>query len=126
MKQNVVGWFDIYVNDMDRASTFYRSVFKRELEDISDPTDTEVTMKSFPADMSGYGAGGALVKRKGATPGMGGTVVYFSVDDCANEESRIEGSGGSVVNPKMSIGEYGYVSLCIDTEGNLIGLSSMK
>jgi len=31
-----------------------------------------------------------------------------------------------VVNPKMSIGEFGWVSVCMDTEGNLFGLSSMK
>jgi predicted enzyme related to lactoylglutathione lyase len=31
-----------------------------------------------------------------------------------------------VVNPKMSIGKYGFVSVCMDTEGNLFGLSSMK
>lgn len=126
MKQNAIGWFDIFVNDMNRAETFYRSVLKREFETISDPTDSSVIMKGFVTDMECYGAGGALVKRPGAEPVAGGTIVYFGVQDCAVEEARVEGAGGKVINPKMSIGEHGFVSVCMDTEGNLFGLSSMQ
>jgi len=126
MKQNAIGWFDILVSDMDRAETFYRTVLEREFENISDPTDTSVTMKGFITDMEHYGAGGALVKRKGAEPASGGTIVYFGVEDCAIEESRVASAGGTVINPKMSIGKYGFVSVCRDTEGNFFGLSSMK
>lgn len=126
MKQNVVGWFDIYVNDMDRAVSFYQSVLKKVLENIGDPTDSSVIMKSFPTDMAAYGAGGALVKREGCGPIAGGTIVYFGVEDCSIEESRVKKAGGKVINPKMSIGEFGWVSVCMDTEGNMFGLSSMK
>lgn len=35
---NAVGWFDIYVSDMDRAATFYENVLKQQLEEIVDPT----------------------------------------------------------------------------------------
>lgn len=126
MQQNAIGWFDIFVSDMERAEAFYRAVLQRELETISDPTDTSVIMKAFVTEMANYGAGGALVKREGATPSPGGTLVYFGVEDCAIEEARVEAAGGKVVNPKMSIGKYGFVSLCRDTEGNLFGLSSMQ
>lgn len=126
MKQNAIGWFDIFVNDMDRAVAFYKSVLQREMEQIGDPTDSSVIMMSFITDMENYGAGGALVKREGAGPVTGGTIVYFGVEDCASEESRVTDAGGKVINPKMSIGEFGYVSVCMDTEGNLFGLSSMK
>ena len=126
MKQNAIGWFDIYVNDMDRAVSFYQSVLKQKLENMGDPTDSSVIMKSFPTDMTAYGAGGALVKREGAGPVTGGTIVYFGVEDCSLEESRVSNAGGEVIKPKMSIGEFGWVSICMDTEGNLFGLSSMK
>ncbi|MGL4230859.1 MAG: VOC family protein, partial [Casimicrobium sp.] len=59
-------------------------------------------------------------------PGVGGTMVYFSVEDCAVEESRVAAANGKVVRPKFSIGEFGWVTLCMDTEGNMFGLSSMK
>lgn len=126
MKQNAIGWFDIYVNDMDRAETFYHTVLQREFELISDPTDSSVVMKAFVTDMECYGAGGALVKRTGSEPVTGGTIVYFGVQDCAVEESRVEGAGGKVMTPKMSIGQYGFISICMDTEGNLFGISSMQ
>jgi predicted enzyme related to lactoylglutathione lyase len=76
--------------------------------------------------MGAYGAGGALVKREGAGPVTGGTIVYFGTENCTGEESRVDAAGGQVINPKMSIGEFGFVSVCMDTEGNLFGLSSMK
>lgn len=126
MRQNAMGWFDINVNDMNRAATFYQVVFEVELEDMNDPTDSDAMMKSFPTDMGVYGAGGALVKRQGAFPGVGGTLIYFGVNDCSVEESRVVAAGGEVVQPKMSIGEFGWVSVCKDSEGNLFGLSSMS
>jgi len=124
-KSNVIGWFDIYVEDMDRAVAFYGSVLKQKLEPIGDPTD-ETQMMSFPADMKSYGASGALVKSSQSRPGVGGTLVYFSVEDCSVEESSVVAAGGKVVRPKFSIGEFGWVTLCADTEGNMFGLSSMK
>lgn len=124
-KSNAVGWFDIYVNDMNRAVTFYECVLQHKLEPIDDPTG-ETQMMSFPTDMGVYGAGGALVKSNYSNPGVGGTLVYFSVEDCSKEESRVTNAGGKVVRPKFSIGESGWVTLCEDTEGNMFGLSSMK
>lgn len=124
-KMNAIGWFDIYVEDLDRAVGFYETVLGVKLEPIGDPTG-ETRMMSFPADMSQYGAGGALSKSPHASPGKGGTVVYFSVEDCAQEEARVDAAGGNVVRPKFSIGDYGWVTLCSDTEGNVFGLCSMK
>ncbi len=124
-KTNAIGWFDIYVGDMNRAVAFYETVLQQKLAPIGDPTG-ETQVMSFPADMSAYGTGGALVKSAYARPGAGGTMVYFSVEDCANEASRVAAAGGKVMRPKFSIGEFGWVTLCEDTEGNLFGLSSMK
>ncbi|MDP2418576.1 MAG: VOC family protein [Hydrogenophaga sp.] len=124
-KTNAIGWFDIYVNDMNRAVTFYESVLQQKMEPIGDPTG-ETQMVSFPANMAVYGAGGALVKSSHSRPGPGGTLVYFSVEDCAEEAARVVSAGGQVIRPKFSIGEFGWVTLCEDTEGNLFGLSSMN
>ena len=32
---NPVGWFEIYVDDMERAKSFYQKVFQRELEKLN-------------------------------------------------------------------------------------------
>jgi uncharacterized protein len=124
-KPNVIGWFDIYVEDMDRAVKFYESLLERKLEKILDPTG-ETQMMSFPANMNVYGASGALVKSKHSRPGVGGTMVYFSVEDCSVQESRVIAAKGKIVRPKFSIGEFGWVTLCVDTEGNMFGLNSMN
>lgn len=123
-QQNAIGWFDIYVDDLERAVAFYETVFAVKLEALGDPTG-ESQMMSFPADMSTYGAGGALSKVDHARPGPGGTVIYFSSEDCAIEEARVAEAGGKVLRPKFSIGEFGWVSVVEDSEGNIIGISSM-
>jgi uncharacterized protein len=124
-KANSVGWFDIYVNDMVRAVGFYEKVLSVKLEPIGDPTG-ETEMMGFPGDMEAYGAAGALVKTDHARPGPGGTLVYFAVEDCSVEQGRVEGSGGKIIRPKFSIGQFGFVTLCEDTEGNMVGFNSMK
>jgi uncharacterized protein len=123
-RQNAVGWFDIYVADMARAVAFYETVLAQKLEPMGDPTG-ETQMMAFPTEMDGYGAGGALVKSSHARPGVGGSMLYFPVADCAHNEALVVSSGGKLVRPKFSIGQFGWVSLCEDTEGNLFGLSSM-
>ncbi|WP_299871160.1 VOC family protein [uncultured Sulfitobacter sp.] len=123
-QMNAIGWFDIYVDDLDRATAFYESVLGQKLEPMGDPTG-ESQMMSFPADMGRYGAAGALTKSAHAGPGVGGTIVYFASQDCAVEAGRVADAGGQIVRPKFSIGEFGWVALCKDTEGNMFGLNSM-
>lgn len=127
---NPVVWFEIYVQDMERAKAFYEAVFEVKLESLQSPTaDTDMEMWSFPSDgdssNSTYGACGALVKMSGVPSGAGGTLVYFSCVDCAVEAARAVESGGTLFREKMSIGEYGYIALVLDTEGNMIGLHNM-
>ena len=122
---NPVGWFEIYVQDMDRAKAFYESVLATELNNMG-PPDGELSMLGFPADPQANGSGGALVKVAEKSSAVNSTIVYFSCEDCAVEESRIDGAGGKVERPKISIGEYGFVSLALDPDGNMFGLHSLK
>jgi len=125
---NPVVWFEIYVQDMQRAKTFYESVFQVKLEGLNTPVSmsgSDMEMYSFPMAMDRTGAGGALVKMKDVPSGGGGTLVYFSCADCAVEAARAAKNGGKLHREKFSIGEYGYIALVEDTEGNMIGLHSM-
>ncbi|QQR89584.1 MAG: VOC family protein [Myxococcales bacterium] len=125
MNRNSVAWFEIYVTDIERAKRFYESVFQRKLEKLG-PDDSDFEMWSFPGSPEQYGASGALCKMKGFEPGNNSVLVYFSCEDCAVEEKRVQEFGGRVQKEKMSIGEYGFISLVFDTEGNMFGLHSMK
>ena len=123
---NPAVWFEVYVNDMERATRFYESVLNVKLQQISDPTDATVQMKAFPSAGENFGASGSLVKMEGMKGGGNGVMIYFGCEDCAAEESRVEAAGGNVYKPKMSIGEYGFCSIVSDTEGNMFGLHSMQ
>ena len=50
-KSNAIGWFDIYVSEIERAVTFYENVLQQKLEPLGDPTG-ETQMMAFPTDMS--------------------------------------------------------------------------
>jgi hypothetical protein len=125
MKDNPIGWFEIYVQDLERARKFYETVFKTEFRKLNAPFPG-IELLAFPMTQERYGATGALVKMEGVEPGGNSTIVYFICEDCAEEESRVAEAGGRIERPKMSIGEYGFISMVYDTEGNMIGLHSMQ
>lgn len=125
---NSVNWFEIYVQDMPRARAFYEAVLGTRLEKLDAPQDPDgpgLEMLTFPGDMTRYGANGALCRMPGVPSGPGGTLVYFACDDCAVEAARVGDAGGRVHRDKMAIGEYGFIVLAFDTEGNMFGLHSM-
>lgn len=123
MDKNPVGWFEIYVQEVARAKAFYESVFQVKLEQLKSP---EIEMWSFPMNMEKTGSSGALVKEPGCTSGGNSVLVYFSCADCAVEEARIKTAGGRIHRPKLSIGQYGFITLAYDTEGNMLGLHSLR
>ena len=130
MRGNPVVWFEIYVQDMQRAKRFYETVLDIELEKMPAPTaELDMEMWAFPSDkdtaQTSYGACGMLVKMEGFSSAGGGTLVYFGCKDCAVEASRVASNGGMVLKEKMSIGEHGFIVLARDTEGNMIGFHSM-
>lgn len=120
---NPVGWFEIYVQDMIRAKAFYEATFQVSLQLL--PT-SGIEMWTWPMAPEAAGCTGALVKMEGKDSGAGGTIVYFPVADCAATEAGVEKNGGRILRKKMPIGEHGFISLVYDTEGNMIGLHSMK
>jgi predicted enzyme related to lactoylglutathione lyase len=127
---NPVGWFEIYVQDLAKARTFYETVLGMTMADLPTPGEEEgLKMVSFAMGeetMTQTGASGALCQMAGMPSGGNSTIVYFITEDCAVPESRVAGAGGSVFRSKMSIGEHGFISLCTDLDGNMFGLHSMK
>ena len=122
MPSNPVQWFEIAVSDIERARRFYETVFALTLTNLPTPEDGDYW--TFPMSDKHVGAGGALTTMEGMKPGGGGTLIYFHCEDCAVEEGRVELAGGRVLQPKMKVGDYGFISICMDSEGNTIGLYS--
>lgn len=120
---NPVGWFDIHVSDFDRAKKFYERIFEIKLVDLPIEWGKQCV---FPFSPDRPNISGALVEKTDMKPNPSNTVVYFETEDCVTEERRIEQAGGRIVQPKTHIGEFGYVSIFIDSEGNTVGLHSRK
>lgn len=119
---NPAGWFEIYVADMERAKAFYSHMLGVEFARL----ESDVELWGFPMQPGGYGASGALARIPGLEPGGNSTIVYFSCADCAVQAARAAEAGGEVVKPKFAIGQYGFIALVRDSEGNMIGLHSMQ
>lgn len=125
MTCNPVVWFEIYVQEMARAKSFYEAVFGLALTQLDSPIPG-MELWSFPMEQGAPGATGALVKMEGKDSGGGGTLIYFSCADCSVEAAKTAANGGQIFREKFSIGQYGYIALVYDTEGNMIGLHSMQ
>lgn len=120
---NALNWFEIPVTDFSRAKSFYEKVLGIVIEPMF---MGPVTMGMLSTDPTAVG--GAIVQGDGGLPSKSGTIVYFhGGDDLASMLSRVEPAGGSVVVPKTEIGnDFGFFAHFIDSEGNKVGLHSMK
>ena len=121
--KNPVGWFEIYVQDLGRAKAFYEETLGIKLMRLESPG---MDMLAFPMQHEGAGATGALVKMPGVASGGNSVLVYFVCDNCTNEAGNAVKAGGKIHKEKMAIGDFGFIALVVDTEGNMIGLHSMK
>ena len=120
-QQNPVNWFEVPATDLQRAIDFYEHVLqtKLSLQDMGN-----LKMAWFPMHENAPGATGTLVQAESYTPSHAGSMVYFSVDDIESTLKRVEDKGGKVINPKQSIGDYGFVGHFEDSEGNRVALHS--
>jgi hypothetical protein len=122
-KANPVNWFEIPAVNIDRAMAFYKTVFGFKL--TKEPMGPS-TLAFFPMVDGQYGSAGALMKAKGYKPSRSGIVVYFPVSSINAALARINAKGGKTIVPKTDIGKYGFFAHFADTEGNRLGLHSMK
>lgn len=123
MKKNAVNWFELFVADFARAKRFYEAILKVTMQETS---CSGSKMAIFPYD-STEGIGGALTEMAGCNPGGGGTMIYLNVEgDLDGVLDRTAKCGGTIIKPRMAIGEHGFIGIIKDSEGNVVGLHSMK
>ena len=118
---NPVNWFEIPVNDLERAKQFYEAVLGLPL---SLNEMGPMKMAWFPMTPGTSGATGTLMKAEGYTPSHAGTLVYFSVTDMEGTLAKVDAHGGKTLLPKTGIGEHGYIAHFEDCEGNRVALHS--
>jgi predicted enzyme related to lactoylglutathione lyase len=114
-------WVDIPVLNLDRAIRFYTAVMGIQVEKVEYPG---MSLGSFP-HKDGEVAGCLYLSDK-VKPSADGPLVYINAHGRIDEAiEAVEPSGGKVLQPKESIGPFGYRALILDTEGNRVALHSM-
>lgn len=123
MKINPVVYFEIPVNDVERAMKFYHAVFGFEFKKTCiDHND----MALFPFESGAEGITGALAKGQIYVPAKKGVLIYFATEDIEETLALAVKNGGKMLYPKTSVGELGFVAEFGDCEGNRIALHSRK
>ncbi|UOY06857.1 VOC family protein [Muricauda sp. SCSIO 64092] len=121
--ENPVVYFEIPVEDIDRAIKFYTAVFNFSFEkQIIDHNE----MALFPFRDGQRGISGALAKGEAYKPAKDGVIVYFKTPDIESTLELAVKNKGRVLYPKTSIGELGFVAEFEDSEGNRIALHQTK
>ena len=82
-------------------------------------------MASGRGDYHGVEVAGWMRHSGGVQAGRNSVPPYFACEECSVEAARVEEAGGKIHKRKFSIGQYGFIALVTDTEGNMIGLHSV-
>ncbi len=115
--------FEIPVDDLDRATSFYGSVFGWGIQTLQQmdytiamttPVDEQTQMPLEPGAING-----GIMRRTADTPAPVITIQVHSIDDALK---RIESEGGSTVRPRTEIPNMGAFAYFKDSEGNVLGL----
>ncbi len=124
MKTNPVIYFEIPVNDLERAEKFYRNVFDFKFEnEIIDGYE----MKLFPFEDSANGISGALAKGDAYKPTKNGIIIYFKTDHIDITIEKVIKENGKILYPKIYNEKYGFwVAEFEDLEGNRIAIQQLE
>ncbi len=113
---NRIVWFDVPVADLGRAIEFYSKVLDITVEEahgvaVLEHSDSDV--------------GGCLYKSEDEQPSARGSLLYFNVSGRLDAAmAATEQYGGKILKPKEDIGQHGYRTIVLDSEGNRIALHS--
>jgi uncharacterized protein len=112
-------WFEIPVQDLDRAQRFYETLLGRPLR--------RETMGPHALAVFPYGegqVGGCLMAGPAMSPSTDGSLIYLAAGPrLAEPLGRLAAAGGRLLQPRTELpGELGCFALLQDSEGNRVGL----
>ncbi|MFH6944475.1 VOC family protein [Flavobacterium sp. FlaQc-50] len=122
-KTNPVIYFEIPVNDLNRAENFYKTVFGFSFErEIIDHYE----MTLFPFEDTRSGISGALAKGDVYKPSKEGVIIYFRTANIDQTLQKVLAQNGTILYPKTINENYGFiVAEFQDSEGNRIAIQEI-
>ena len=108
--------FEISAEDPDRVARFYKDVFSWKIDKWDGPAEYWLVSTGGDGEP---GIDGGLMRRQGPANGTVNTIDVPNLDEFVQ---RVEGKGGKVVVPRMTIPGVGYLAYCQDPEGTTFGI----
>lgn len=113
-------WFDIPVEDLERAAVFYRAVLNVQAEKQSADGVTFYVLQHEG------GNSGCLIPNKEEISSNAGILLYLNVENRIRDAvHQAEEHGGKILQRIHSISPHGYRAVVLDSEGNRIALHSV-
>ncbi len=121
--KNSLNWFEIPVEDFERAQKFYSTIYEYEMPSMA---MGKTTLGFFLVEQGGIG--GAIAFGSGYEVSEVGALIYLNGGENLQVVlDRVEGAGGQVLTPKTLItNELGFFATFKDSEGNRVALHSMS
>ncbi len=121
--KSFISIFEIPATEISRAIDFYEAVLDIKIERIDMP---EMQMGIFPYE--GQMVTGVILQAEGYKPSADGVTLYLNGgDDLQIVLDKVEKNSGKILVPKtLHADESGYFAIFLDSEGNKMGLHSIK
>jgi predicted enzyme related to lactoylglutathione lyase len=118
--KNALNWFEIPVENLDRAARCYEILLATKMR--REKMGGVVNYAIFPYEEPG--SGGALVDDPKRPRGQG-VMIYLNANGQLDAIlSRVEEAHAKISLPKTAIGPDGFIAILVDTEGNHVGFNS--
>jgi uncharacterized protein len=122
---NGVVHFEIPVEDMEKASEWYKKVFKWNTEKY--PGDMpyvlartcECDEQNMPKETGKINGGFYKRDESGASKSP---VIVIKVENIDEGMEKIKSEGGEIVREKVSVGDMGFYAQFKDPDGNIMGV----
>ena len=118
--------FEIQANDVDRAITFYTTVFGWTFQKWDSPEMEYWMIMTAEKDSKEPGINGGLLKRPCKTPpqecGTNAYTVTMVVEDFDDIAKKILNAGGMEAMAKFKIADMAWQGYYLDTESNVFGI----
>ncbi len=110
-------YFEMPVEDFDRAIKFYESIFGWKVTREDRPSGPYYSVRTGDADEPGIN--GSLFKKEEGWDKVSNVINVKEIDTAIK---KIKELGGEIIFPKTTINGVGYLAYFKDTEGNTFGM----
>lgn len=117
---NVITWFELPVNDFDRAKKFYENVLEISM------TEMEIEgFKSLTFPFDGSNVSGSLIQNGSNGPNQSAILYFNAGEKLSPALKRVKANKGKIIMETTPI-KSGVIAHVLDSEGNRIALFALE